>query len=89
MALSAFSLVCLAHPTGLRVPSRLPAHVLRHARTRALCDTATTGYHVPVLCAAVAEWLITDKAGIYVDGTLGGGGHSAALLEVLRLQIDA
>jgi 16S rRNA (cytosine1402-N4)-methyltransferase len=36
--------------------------------------------HVPVLCARVTELLVTDPAGTYVDGTLGGGGHSAALL---------
>lgn len=31
----------------------------------------------------VLEWLITDPEGVYVDCTLGGGGHSAALLEAL------
>ncbi|KAG5181099.1 ribosomal RNA small subunit methyltransferase H [Tribonema minus] len=31
----------------------------------------------------VLEWLITDQEGIYVDGTLGGGGHSLALLNTL------
>ena len=36
-------------------------------------------YHVPVLCKAVLEDLITDRAGIYVDGTVGGGGHAKAI----------
>jgi len=42
-----------------------------------------SGYHAPVLCHAVIKGLITTKDGVYVDGTLGGGGHSAALLEAL------
>ncbi len=42
-----------------------------------------TAYHAPVLCNAVVEALVTDRAGLYVDATLGGGGHSAALLEAL------
>ena len=31
----------------------------------------------------VVSWMLTDPSGTYADGTLGGGGHSAALLEVL------
>lgn len=42
-----------------------------------------TGYHAPVLYKAVVEGLITDPAGCYVDATLGGGGHAAALLDAL------
>lgn len=42
-----------------------------------------TGYHAPVLYKAVVELLVTDPSGCYVDATLGGGGHSAALLEAL------
>ena len=37
------------------------------------------GYHVPVLLDKVIELLVTDPDGVYVDGTLGGGGHSRAL----------
>lgn len=40
-------------------------------------------YHVPVLYKAVSEYLITKSGGVYVDATLGGGGHSAALLDAL------
>ncbi|MGA7305932.1 MAG: 16S rRNA (cytosine(1402)-N(4))-methyltransferase RsmH [Rhodothermales bacterium] len=39
-----------------------------------------SSYHVPVLCKAVLEGLITDRSGTYVDATLGGGGHAAAIL---------
>ena len=40
-------------------------------------------YHVPVLLREVVSWLLTDPSGTYADGTLGGGGHSAAMLEIL------
>lgn len=60
------------------------------ARAATLCSSSQsssidfgTEYHVPVLCAEAVSWLITNPAGTYVDGTLGGGGHSAALLQVL------
>ncbi len=42
-----------------------------------------TGYHAPVLYKTVVDYLVADPAGCYVDGTLGGGGHSAALLDAL------
>lgn len=50
--------------------------------------------HIPVLVEEVADRLITRKDGIYVDGTVGAGGHSHALLEQLSpeatlLGIDA
>ncbi|WP_420455820.1 16S rRNA (cytosine(1402)-N(4))-methyltransferase RsmH [Rubrivirga sp.] len=42
-----------------------------------------TTYHAPVLPAETVAALVTDTAGLYVDGTLGGGGHAAALLDAL------
>lgn len=39
--------------------------------------------HIPVLFEETLEALITDTSGIYVDGTLGGGGHSAGILDRL------
>ena len=38
-------------------------------------------FHVPVLCHAVVEALVTSPGDVYVDATLGGGGHTAALLD--------
>lgn len=35
--------------------------------------------HQPVLAKEVVEYLVTDQAGIYVDGTVGTGGHSLAI----------
>lgn len=45
-----------------------------------------TAYHAPVLLHAVVAGLLTDPAGVYVDGTLGGGGHTAGLLDALAPQ---
>lgn len=42
-----------------------------------------TTYHAPVLAPEVVAGLVTDPDGLYVDGTLGGGGHTAALLDAL------
>jgi len=47
-------------------------------------STAGTIYHKPVLKEKVIEYLITDKSGIYIDATLGGGGHSERILEELN-----
>lgn len=40
-------------------------------------------YHIPVLLERSVELLVTDPHGVYVDGTLGGGGHSRLLLSTL------
>lgn len=37
--------------------------------------------HEPVLLQEVLEWMNVRKDGIYCDGTLGGGGHSEAILK--------
>ncbi len=40
-------------------------------------------FHAPVLVDQVIHYLITDPGGIYLDGTLGGGGHAERILEYL------
>lgn len=40
-------------------------------------------FHEPVLLSETVDALMTDPEGIYIDGTLGGGGHTGALLRRL------
>jgi 16S rRNA (cytosine1402-N4)-methyltransferase len=40
-----------------------------------------TGYHAPVMVAEVMSMLRPERGGLFLDGTLGGGGHAEALLE--------
>jgi 16S rRNA (cytosine1402-N4)-methyltransferase len=40
-----------------------------------------TNFHVPVLKSESINQLVTDKNGIYIDATLGYGGHTKAILD--------
>lgn len=40
-------------------------------------------HHIPIMLPAVLELLQPERGGIFVDGTLGGGGHAEATLERL------
>jgi 16S rRNA (cytosine1402-N4)-methyltransferase len=40
--------------------------------------------HIPVLLAEVLEWLAPERGKIFVDGTLGGGGHTEALARAVQ-----
>ena len=41
-----------------------------------------TNFHVPVLKSDSIHQLVTDKNGIYIDATLGYGGHTKAILDM-------
>ena len=43
-------------------------------------DFKSEEFHVPVMIKEVIEYLNIKENGIYVDGTLGSGGHSAGIL---------
>jgi 16S rRNA (cytosine1402-N4)-methyltransferase len=72
------------HRSKRREEQREP--VRRLAPGEAADTPYATGYHAPVLLRETVDLLVTDPAGLYVDGTLGGGGHSAALLNALGPQ---
>ncbi len=38
-------------------------------------------FHIPVLTQEILNYLNLKKGGVYIDCTLGGGGHSEAILE--------
>ena len=42
-------------------------------------------YHHPVMVGEVVEFLKPKPGGVYVDGTLGGGGHAAAVLRKCQM----
>src|SRR5690348_2265764 len=42
-----------------------------------------SGYHKPVMADEVVDQLVIDPEGTYLDGTLGGGGHFARILDRL------
>ncbi|MFO7891537.1 MAG: 16S rRNA (cytosine(1402)-N(4))-methyltransferase RsmH [bacterium] len=44
---------------------------------------STEYFHIPVLVDEVVKYLITDLKGIYVDCTVGGGGHAEAVINKL------
>lgn len=42
-----------------------------------------TSYHEPVLLKEAVDVLVSDVNGVYIDGTLGGGGHTTRILQKL------
>jgi 16S rRNA (cytosine1402-N4)-methyltransferase len=45
-----------------------------------------TSYHIPVMLGETLEHLVSTPDGIYIDGTIGGGGHAEKIAEKLSQQ---
>lgn len=43
----------------------------------------SSGYHAPIMVSEILSLLEPERGGIFIDGTLGGGGHAQAVLERL------
>jgi len=43
----------------------------------------TPGYHIPVLLKEAIDMLVLNDHGVYLDCTLGGGGHAKKILETI------
>ena len=48
-----------------------------------MTDQAVPFYHAPIIAGEVLSLLEPSRGGIFVDGTLGGGGHAQRVLEAL------
>ena len=60
-----------------------------------IIDGPATVYHTPVLVAEIVGRLVTAEGNVYIDGTVGEGGHSEAILScstpprlVLGIDVD-
>lgn len=73
-----------AHPVDPTTPAAEPSSTV---------SAGTVVYHRPVLVEETTRMLAPGPGRVFVDGTLGGGGHTAALLaagaEVIGLDRDA
>ena len=60
---------------------RLKNYALFRGKEHSMADSVV--YHVPILVEPVLRLLAPERGGVFVDGTLGGGGHAEAVLSAL------
>ncbi|MBA3825762.1 MAG: 16S rRNA (cytosine(1402)-N(4))-methyltransferase, partial [Ktedonobacterales bacterium] len=79
---------CGAALAGKPIKTKWPRRICRGSICRSkhlqgviiVVEPLTQSIHIPVLPDAVVGWLRPHDGGRYLDATLGGGGHTAALL---------
>jgi 16S rRNA (cytosine1402-N4)-methyltransferase len=78
----------VAAPRIVRTPDRDPTATRTHQTGVTMPQTSDSDvpgddgtFHIPVMVDEVVDWLDCRPGGRYVDGTVGGGGHAAAILE--------
>jgi 16S rRNA (cytosine1402-N4)-methyltransferase len=74
----------VVQPWMLSAPSLRPRWIagprhLRHPLTHPLLSYGTE-YHTPVMVREALSFLRPERGGVFLDGTLGGGGHTEAIL---------
>ena len=82
-------------PSNTRTDSIRPSHP-EGANGGSPAPLASQFKHQPVLLEESLSWLALDRGALVVDGTVGGGGHAAAILErtapqgrLIALDVDA
>jgi len=61
----------------------ISSHGSQNVREERPIMNALPSQHVPVLLNEIIEWLVPRPGAVFVDGTLGGGGHTRALAELV------